>query len=1255
MVGLRLSSLNANGLGNASKRRAIFGLLRDSGGEVFFIQESHCTRERERIWSAEWGGRAFYAHGTSGSRGVAILLSPSSSAVVSEVHRDPEGRFLVLQATLGDWPVTLVNVYAPTADHPDSQVTFLDDLEKLLQDIDSTNLMIGGDFNCCLDVSLDRFSRLDGPDVYAPTSSRASARLKSLMDELSLSDVWRLLHPGVRQFTFKRAAYASRLDLWLISEHLTELVHDSLILPAPLSDHSIVSVSIQTIPTVRGPGIWRFDNSLLLNKDFISTMCTFLENFKFDGSVSSPHVKWDFLKYEIRKRCIEFARQNGSQLKAQISSLTKDIQRLDSNYPSLSPDEEELYRSKKRELADLELLQANKIIFRARANWAQQGERPNKFFLNLEKRRARTNTQALDDEGVLTSDPRKILDLTRAFYANLYSSEPGGLVSLDDLDWQSLDLPRISQAQHDKLERPYSEKELYSALQKLNKGKTPGTDGISVDFYLRFWHWIKAPLLASLHHGLDTGELSNEQKRGVITLIPRKDVDRRRISNWRPISLLNTDNKILTKAMSLRLQPILNDIIHPDQTGFLPKRHIGDNLRTIQDVIDFTRSSGNPGILLALDFRKAFDSIRWDFILRAFREFGFGDRFLDGIGTIFQGIESCTSNAGYTSRYFSPERGVRQGCCVAPYLFLLTVEVLGIQIRQNSLIRGISVGGCEVKLSQFADDLTAFSVDEDSTSALLQTVETFGPISGLRINTDKSQALLLGASPSKTLSDAGIRAASRTKILGIWFAPDRSRHDHYEWNYKEILGKMRSICSNWRNRGLSIKGKVAVINFLVVSLLYCVAAYSDLPPRVPHELKNMIVHFLWNGGSSKIAYTTLIQPIETGGLKLADFLSRIQAARLSQVKSLLQDLDTFSSRYVDYLAGNVGIGPLIHSKLKSLPVRFLSSPFYSEVFNLWLIHHGAPPRSESEIRWEVLWHNKRVSIEGATLRWDSCWLQGIIRIEDIVHPIEGRFLSHTELNEKYNLSLSFLHALQLRQSIPSGWRAKITPSGSPPPAEGILLPVGPGPALDLFDASPQSIYSCLIESLAKNIKSQAKWESELMEPEPPPDWPALYRLPFLTTRETKLQALQYKILHRTLPCRRFLKAIRLFPEDTCAFCTCRDTITHFLYECDNTKTLWIKVSRWLLQAGGPDMLDLPPQDIILGRLPTSGAAPIVNFVSLFTKSFIQRQKLFHNGDLSLMEWLAEFRKKLLTERYICALEGKNARFVKWRRILEYLG
>lgn len=231
----------------------------------------------------------------------------------------------------------------------------------------------------------------------------------------------------------------------------------------------------------------------------------------------------------------------------------------------------------------------------------------------------------------------------------------------------------------------------------------------------------------------------------------------------------------------------------------MPKRYIGENLRTIKDVIDYANDAAQPAVLLTLDFRKAFDSLNWEFIFRALREFGFGDTFIEGIRATFQNIQSCTTNSGLTSNYFSPRRGVRQGCCVAPYLFVAAMEILSIQIRQNPHIKGISVGEGSVRITLFADDLTAFVPDIKAAEALLGTVEEFGSFSGLLINRDKSQILPVGPGQLPLLDTGGRKSQNPRFVVFFHSQPT----EHYEWNYKDTLARMRcSICNSWRNRNL---------------------------------------------------------------------------------------------------------------------------------------------------------------------------------------------------------------------------------------------------------------------------------------------------------------------------------------------------------------------------------------------------------------------------------------------------------------------
>ena len=149
----------------------------------------------------------------------------------------------------------------------------------------------------------------------------------------------------------------------------------------------------------------------------------------------------------------------------------------------------------------------------------------------------------------------------------------------------------------------------------MDSNKTPGSDGLPAEFYKMFWNDIADFLLGSINYAYQTRQLSVSQKRGIIKLIPKKDTEPYLVKNWRPVSLLNCDYKLATKAVANRLKLVLPKLIDNDQTGFLKGRFIGENIRLIADsVINFTAAKNIPGLLVFLDFEKAFDTIEWPFI-----------------------------------------------------------------------------------------------------------------------------------------------------------------------------------------------------------------------------------------------------------------------------------------------------------------------------------------------------------------------------------------------------------------------------------------------------------------------------------------------------------------------------------------------------------------------------------------------------------------------------------------------------------------
>ena len=210
-----------------------------------------------------------------------------------------------------------------------------------------------------------------------------------------------------------------------------------------------------------------------------------------------------------------------------------------------------------------------------------------------------------------TTNDKQILDQIEAYFRDLYTS--GKTFSQDEYDEfiQHLQIPKLSDEDRDNLEGPLCYEECKNVLESFQNDKSPGEDGFTVEFYKLFYDLLSENLLACLNEAYEKNEFTISQRRGIITLLPKEDGSLLDLHNWRPITLLNVDLKIAAKAIAKRLETVLPNLIHPDQTGFVKERYIGENIRLISDVLDFTKEQNIPGILVALDFWKAFDSLEW--------------------------------------------------------------------------------------------------------------------------------------------------------------------------------------------------------------------------------------------------------------------------------------------------------------------------------------------------------------------------------------------------------------------------------------------------------------------------------------------------------------------------------------------------------------------------------------------------------------------------------------------------------------------
>ena len=323
-----------------------------------------------------------------------------------------------------------------------------------------------------------------------------------------------------------------------------------------------------------------------------------------------------------------------------------------------------------------------------------------------------------DGDEVITNQS-DILNELAIFYTNLYNQkteQEGGTRIAVDTFLEGIEFPKLEEEEADKCEGLVTTEEVGQALNAMKNGLAPDGDGLTVEFYMFFWPKLKILVTDTFNEAFASEELTYTQRQGIIILLHKgKDLPRDRLNNWRPITLTNTDYKLLAKMMARRMGLVVNKLINEDQVGYLKGRNISNILRNIDDVIDYLNISDKAGYLSAPDYCKAFDSISKDFIIEAFKLFGFGEQFTKWVKTLFSNTFSSINHGGWLSEPFKVNCGIWQGCPFSPLAFVSAVKILAIKI-QNSIIKGIELPKLKdlhinIKCRQLADDTSLFLKD----------------------------------------------------------------------------------------------------------------------------------------------------------------------------------------------------------------------------------------------------------------------------------------------------------------------------------------------------------------------------------------------------------------------------------------------------------------------------------------------------------------------------------------------------------------
>ena len=1227
-------SLNVRGLAQAHKRRDVFNWLSQSKkDEIILLQETHCSKELENKWKNEWNGECITTTYSAQSRGVAILLKRNLDYEIHATVKDDNGRYIFIDVTVDQKRFVLGNVYGPNEDSPE----FFEEVFNVINDFGNQSIIIGGDWNVVQDFQLDTYN------YTGQNNPRARKKLLEQMEGNNLNDIFRILHPKEKKYTWrsKTPIKRARLDYFLASPDFLAQTTKIVIEYGYRSDHSAVSIDVKLINNTRGRGYWKFNPSLLHDVEYVrkvkQTITETEDLYRANGTDNGLSIDnrsfWEMLKLSIRGISVK----HSSEVKKNQNIEEKDLIRKLNELSNKTDVDSEL--QKEEAMDRLELIRGKKmegVILRSKATWNVQGEINSSYFCKLEQRNYinKTITRLLNEEGQETLKDDEILNEMKRFYSNLYATKIDSKEkATGNIFFPENDI-KLSDEEKNTCEGDLTEHEFLTVLKQMKNGKSPGVDGFTPEFYKFFWADLKRYMINSFQESYASGEMSNIQKESIITCLPKPGKDRTLLKNWRPISLINIDYKILSAAIANRFKMVIPSIISETQKGFIKGRFIGENTRMIYDVLAEAEKRSIPGLLLLIDFEKAFDSIEWGYLHKVLLHYNFGPNIRKWVETLYKNISSRIINNGKISESFKLTRGVRQGDPLSPYLFILAVEPLANAIKRNKEIKGIKIDDIEYLLSQFADD-TTFTLDgtEASLKNTLDTLHIFAKISGLKLNTEKTKAIWFGSKKKckmKLCQNLNLDwTEGDFKLLGIIFNIDLQKIPKLNLDHKKT--EIEALLRKWEYRNLTPYGKITIIKTLALSKLVHVMSIIPVSSTYIKDIEKILYNFLWNGKKGIIKRSSLVLDYEEGGLKMIDVGSFEKGLKIAWVKRLMTANGKWQS-LAKRMIGKEYSSFMFQLDQKSLNEisKTISNAFWKQVIKAW----GEIQKNPRQM---VLWKNINIKVENKTLYYKNLANNGIFLASHLLTNNQQALMSYQEFKQKYpEVEINFIKYEGLITKIPRTWKTQHL---------GIVEKNKERPQVEIICESKkptQYAYQILVRSISEQpIRSQEKWEGGINDPEVKLDWKNLYLLCQKATTDKRLRIFQFKILHRRVATNYYLHKMNIKDTPQCTFCDSIETIEHLFYHCKHSERV-LKYLQGQINILTHFNIQMKMQTIILGHKIEDTA---IYFLILCYKYFIYKCKL--NEEIPNVHAFKQYaNKKLILEKESYRLSGKIPLFEK---------
>lgn len=925
-------SLNVNGIQDHKKRAQLFTLFKLRHHDIVCLQETHIhSIDLVERCKREWQGPSYWSIGTDGTRGVAILVHPRLDYAFKSVQHDDDKRVITLEFISSEALYTLICVYCHNSNN---YIARNELLERLIDKISiNKNYIIAGDFNCVENMSLDKQG--------GSKRSYSSVQLQELRTAGLLTDAFRFRHPTGREFTHHDRHYDvhARLDRVYVSDRLAPGIREVKHVDCLYSDHKGVSVAISSRNVRLGGGYWKCNVAALkdphLRQDII-------DNFSHAGDPPGQGDSLDW--WETRKRSFKnIIKIHCSRLatirRGRLYDLDNDLVTAKAN----GSDTSDILA----EVDDLLKIETEGARVRARVDHLNNVDKSKRSFLRAERQRVVKHTiSALNINGRAVTQQRGLSSACHQFYSELYRDEQIDERAMADL---LADVPKLEESLAEDCEGPITFAECSKAVSEMKADSSPGSDGLPSEFYKEFFSIIGHHFVAVVNDALEYGCLSTSQRTGYVTLLCKDKDKSESLDNWRPITLLNTDYKIISKSIINRMSKVASTVIGEDQTCGVPTRSIADSLHLVRSVVDYATFKNLACALVSFDQSKAFDRVSHAYLFKVLEAFGFGPSLIAWVRLLYTDVKSRLLINGFLTEFFSVSRSMRQGCGLSPLLYVFCIEPLAIKIRDSPNFKGMPIPGCltEARVSLYADDTSAFAANVTSVMAAITIFNQFGKASGAKLNENKCKILVIGGSFPPTQLPAWLERVQTLKLCGVYFGQDAQKA-----NEKSLFEKINTAALLNSTRSLSIRGRAIIANVMIMSKLWYVGAVAQLSKEFFQRVTRTIFQFIWRDRREWVARDTVYLPPSEGGTGVYSPADRIMAFRINHMHNYMWKTKTKWHAYFRYFAGLALAKYDPRPWANSGPVSSTPPPFYAKVikvFNEFAVNHSCIDRAAYKV------------------------------------------------------------------------------------------------------------------------------------------------------------------------------------------------------------------------------------------------------------------------------------------------------------------